>query len=187
MEYHDPTNYRYREDTAVALCHFLLPQDPSLATEVSVAITRPDAYLSQFGGRLAERGTFEPIPTLPWIALLDGLIARGRLVEVDWRDGPENVMHYIGRLLPPPLLRDDRWTWVDTTIWEEAVTEDFVKAIGARLGEQGVVLGCFQCAWFPSDAYALMVVDDERFPTARRLAQEFGESDLVPCVPGALL
>lgn len=183
---HDQTDYHWRVDRAVSLCHALLPHDSSLAAEVRLAITQPISYVSEFQDRLADRGIFEAIPVLPWIAFLDGLVAREQLAQVDWRDDTTMVLHKLDRVLPPQLLKPNRWVWVHQATWDKTTTLDFLMAIGAKLSEQDFVLADCQSATFASDSYAVMVIHKARFTVAQQLMREFGQSDMIPCLKDGL-
>jgi hypothetical protein len=62
------------------LAELLLPDDATLKQEVDLAIKQPAHYVSRFQERLRRRGIGEAVPALPWLALIDGLQARGRVV-----------------------------------------------------------------------------------------------------------
>lgn len=178
-----PANIRYYNDKLITLCGVLLPEDSTLAAEVRLAVEQPDAYFARFGQRLEDRGITEPIRILPWIALLDGLMERNKLVELDWRMEPIHVMAYLDRLLPDEVRTAHRWDWVEVAYWHtQASTGDFLNAIGARLSVQGFVLACF---FLQTDSYPLTLVEEDRFEKARRLAQETRYGDLTPCRPGS--
>ena len=177
---------RHNNDKLVALCHALLPDDPTLAEEVSLAIEQPDTYYARFGERLEEgRRITESTPMLPWIALLDGLMERGHLVELDWRMEASSVMHSLDQVLPGQMRMADRWAWVDVAAWDNhATTEDFLKAIGARLLARGFVLACFALG---TDSYPLTIIAQERFARIKALAEDADYGGVVPCLPGTAL
>jgi hypothetical protein len=165
-----------------------MPEDPSLRDEVLLAVTEPDSYRTQFHWRLIDRGideeyetdegAFDPTESdavldLPWIALIDGLMERGRLVELDWKEAPDEVMTAIDHLLAGQPAEPERWTWVDLAHWEQADTESFLLAIAERLREQGRILACFSLS---SDSYPLTIIDAPRFAELHQLAERTGYS-----------
>ncbi len=168
----------YRPDTLLAACGLLLPDDPSLAAEVHLAIAHPDAYPARFGARLAGR-TVPPVAgaDLAWIALLDALEARGRLAVVDWDDPPEFVMEAVDHLLRDWPPDPARWAWVPAPPAGADPDDDprhageFLPAVGTRLLPHGLVLATFD---LDADQYAFAVLDAGPFPTLRALVAAAG-------------
>jgi hypothetical protein len=74
--------------------------DPETLVEVDLAAGDPAAYLNQFAWRLAERGIEQVDDVDPLIALVDGLMDRGRLAEFDWKEGDESVLATLNQLEP---------------------------------------------------------------------------------------
>ena len=77
----------------------LLTNDTSLVTEIQLAENQPLNYLSQFTHVLEERGIDSPVPELPWLAMVDGLARRDLLVELDWKEDPEELITTALKLL----------------------------------------------------------------------------------------
>lgn len=76
-----------------------------IATEVELCLSNATTYRERFASRLALRG---PIAAqrLPWIALVDALIAARAAVEIDWREEPTAVRSALKRLADPlPKVR----------------------------------------------------------------------------------
>jgi hypothetical protein len=153
------------------LAQHLLPEDKSLVEEINLAVQKPLGYLSAFQARLHQRGISTPVPQLPWIALVDGLCARGKLIEVDWRGASEDVMLGIDRLSSGQPLEANRWAWVDVGAWEERGTEDFLQAIGDWLGKRGLALASLN---IQSDSYPLIILEAGRVEKSQQLAQQAG-------------
>jgi hypothetical protein len=86
----------YNPDALLLLCKILLVRDPAFVEDVQLSMTDPNLYLNKF---LVNRGIHETIPELPWIALVEGLIDRGYLVELDWATAAEDVAAGIAFLL----------------------------------------------------------------------------------------
>lgn len=53
----------------------LFPQGSTIAREVELAERDPMAYVRRFAQRLDDRDIPKPVRQLPWIALVDALIA----------------------------------------------------------------------------------------------------------------
>jgi hypothetical protein len=159
------------------LCQLLLPDDEGLKAEVRQAYESPEAYLDRFRERLEERGIREPIADLSWIALVDGLAARGRLAEVDWREEPGDVVWNLERIATPP--DPSRWDWAAEEALAELATEEFLRCAGERLSQHGLALASLDIR---SDNYPLVLVDLALIERARGLASSAGH-ELVSFAP----
>jgi hypothetical protein len=162
----------------LALCAEVLPEDPSLVEEVRLAIQQPAVYWATIQPRQRLQLSSEsPPPELPWLALLNGLLARGHLDLLDWRASLEEMMAAVDGLLRsrPPDPR--RWAWVDEATWAQATTDQFLAVVGDYLLAQSLVL-----TFFPLDAdmYPLAVIEQERLPALQRLAALTGYGDIEP-------
>jgi hypothetical protein len=88
----------YDNSKLIELARYLIANDPSLIDEVRLAIDRPHEYVGRFEDRLSCRGIHKPRDDLPGIALIHGLMARGRLQKIDW-EGSLGT----GRRVAPPF------------------------------------------------------------------------------------
>jgi hypothetical protein len=170
-----------RLEALIRLCFALLPTDPSLADEVTLAARDPHTYYARFQDWLLDgRGVEEQdiIPAVqPWTALLDGLLFRHHLEQFDWREVPQLVMEGINGLLQnqaAPLLP---WNWVDIEHWRCVHTSDFLKAVGDRLLAQNRMLAQF---YEDSDTYPVRIIDPEQLPELQRIARLSGYGDIQP-------
>lgn len=166
-----------RNNALLLLAEKLLSGDPTLKQEIDLAINQPADYVSRFQERLRRRGLKEAVPSLPWIALVDGLQTRGRVAEIDWDEAPDDVVKCVDRLLVNLPADPKRWTWVEMDVWEESPTVDFLKAIGERLAAQGWVLFFFD---MQSDNYPLMLLHTDQFESAQQLAAQAGYGIMRP-------
>jgi hypothetical protein len=80
----------------------LFTSDSTLSDEISLALNDPAAYLQQFVDSLSERGIASARPDLAWFALLDGLKARARAAELDWKSSPGDVLFGLNTLVNMP-------------------------------------------------------------------------------------
>jgi hypothetical protein len=156
-----------------ALAAHLLPEDASLVAEVRQAATDAEGYLRRFADQLEGRGVDEPIPELPWLALVDGLSARGRLEEIDWKEDADSIMEAIDGLLGKAA---PRWEAFEEDA-ENVPTYEFLQRAGDLLLRSGTALAFLDIA---SDCYPLIVLPDDRLEAARQLAQEAGYGEVVP-------
>jgi hypothetical protein len=153
----------------VELARHLLVADPSLAEEVRLALASPDEYVRRFREPLHRRGIENPRSDLPWIALVNGLAARGRLHELDWKEASEDIAWKIDRLLPNRATRADRWAWLAQ--WEDKLPHEVLPAIAARLAEEGLAVVTID---IDSDSYPMMVLPVGQVEECQRLAQAAG-------------
>lgn len=82
------------------LCHYLLPEDPSLAKEVRLSIQKPKFFLIQIKHVLRDWIKNEPIEEMiPWYTLIHGLYQRGLIFELSARTAAEHMDQHTNRLL----------------------------------------------------------------------------------------
>jgi hypothetical protein len=153
------------------LASYLMPEDPSLAQEVRLAITSADEYVIRFQERLRDRGIEKPQSDLPEIALVDGLEARGRLKELDKKQAAEDIALYVDRLLSSQPAQPGRWVWLATAEWWDKVPDDVLPAIAVRLAEEGFAVVTIDIA---SDSYPMMILPISQVGECQRLAQLAG-------------
>lgn len=158
---------RHDNSKLLDLAHYLSPDDRSLGEEVQLAVDRPDDYVRAYHERLNWRGIEAPIPALPWIALVDGLMARDRLCEIDWKEPPGDVTSNLDRLAALRPEQPGRWTWLAGAEWQGKLPEDFLPAIGKHLLEKGMALITLD---IDSDSYPLMILPADRVQESQRLA-----------------
>jgi hypothetical protein len=151
----------------VELARYLLADDASLIDEVQLAIDRPNDYVGRFQERLSERGIHKPQDDLPWIALVDGLMARGRLDEIDYRGTWDEVQSAMVVLTG----RKEDWAWLAAPEWHDKQAHEMIPVIEARLSRKGLALVAINIL---SDSYPLMVLPLDRVEEAGRLAQLAG-------------
>jgi predicted DNA-binding WGR domain protein len=77
-----------------------LGADRALLDEIELASSSPAAYLERFSERLGERGIHAVRADLGWFALIDGLMARAKLAELDVRASPDEVLEALIALDP---------------------------------------------------------------------------------------
>ena len=73
--------------------------DESLSADVVLSEIDPVAYVRTHAEELELRGISKPIDGLPWIALIDGLENRGKLIELDWKESGEMFVNAVIKLL----------------------------------------------------------------------------------------
>jgi hypothetical protein len=161
-----------------ALAELLCPGDSTLLDEVDLAARQPQQYLARFAERLSYRGIDAVSPELPWIALVDGLDARGRLAEVDWKEDSDSIRDALDDLLGADPFD---WGWSEAEEVNEAPTEEFLCRVGDRLHATGIALAFLDIA---SDCYPLITLDCKELQAAQQLARQSGYGRLVPLRSG---
>jgi len=132
----------------------------------------PDAYLAQYEDEWQERGIDEAHPDLPWIALADGLRARGWTREIDWKTAIEDILWTLDELAPPQPPNPDRWEGLtDEEAEDDRVPEETLPLAGRRLLAEGLALATND---IDSDGYLLIVLPADRLEEAQRLAKRAG-------------
>lgn len=150
------------------LVETLAPDDPTLLEEVRLAVDDPAGYVRRFRERLTLRGISKPEPGLPWIALVDGLAERGRLVEFDWREDPGAIMDGLDDVLGEDSLD---WDSIITEDEKELPCDDFLHLVGRRLRDRRLALVCID---IQADCYPVLAVPIERLEKVQRLALATG-------------
>lgn len=137
----------------------LAPEATRVGARVRLAIEDPKQYLKTHGKQLALRGVTAPTPKLPFIALLDGLDADGRIALLDGKAPAEDVVARLRKLKSP--VRAD-FSWADSLDYEsldELTTERVIEAVAARVEPPGIVLLNLDTG---SDQYAIVMVHRSR-------------------------
>jgi uncharacterized protein DUF6630 len=78
-----------RADEFRKLALLLSEGDESLSADVVLSEIDPLAYVRAHAEELDLRGISDPTDDLPWIALIDGLMNKGKLIELDWKERGE--------------------------------------------------------------------------------------------------
>ncbi|MDO6819034.1 DUF6630 family protein [Zobellia sp. 1_MG-2023] len=150
----------------------LLTEDTSLISEVQLAENQPLNYLSQFANVLQERGIDKPVPELPWLAMVDGLARRDLLIELDWKDDPEELVSTALQLLRGHTDYDSiskQLLIIEPFIDEDV--EEFIPQLNRKLESSKV-----QLIWLDidSDSYPLTTISLADLTVAKQLAIEAG-------------
>ena len=164
-----------RRDALLAIARLLAPSARRIPGAVTQAATQPAAYHRAHAARLAERNIDVPGPSLPWIALVDGLIAAKACHEIDWKTDAENVAWAIGTVRGVPR---GAFAWMkQETDLDDRSTWELLEMSGQRLREGGLQLAQLDIS---SDSHCLVVVAVADAPKLVALAKtaRFGDVDL---------
>lgn len=164
---------KFNNARLLQLAEHLLPEDLKLKGEVQLAIDEPEKYVKKFAGQLIYRGIREPVPELPWIALTDGLIKRKRVVYLDWKFGPDELVDALQTLVRRQVKKKWNWDWIEDAADQEDETWRLMSPAGDRLLEQGLAFTTLDNNKV-EDGFPVMIVSADRFTVAKSLAQQTG-------------
>ena len=159
----------------------LLDADASLVEELTLVLHDPGAYLARFAERLDNRGIGSVRPDLPWFALVDGLIARQRAWELDWKSSPDEVWDALVTIHPnaPQVLGATFRSDGDALPREPAgmgMAQQYLEVAGTRFVERGLALAQLDIA---SDSHVVVVLPLDRLQEAVELARQVPGEGLV--------
>jgi hypothetical protein len=164
-----------RDEGALAdLARLLSGDDATLVAEVALASERPRDYIARFAETLRWRGvstdSYEA-RELPWIALVDGLIARKLLQEIDWRAHGDELADAM-----TTIAADEEWGWLASEEWRAKTADERFAAIETRLAPKRLALVTVDIG---GDCYPLMVLPPERLAEAGALARRAGHGRII--------
>jgi predicted DNA-binding WGR domain protein len=155
---------RKRLDALIAIGRMLAPNAKRLAADVTHAFADPVAYVVANAKRMNDRAIDEPIPTLPWVVLVNALDDANALVEIDWKTPAQDLEWNLRKLvkkfaLPPADHPDDdeRSTWEMLQLAGQALRGAKRQLVQLNMG---------------SDSYALVVVPMTKLAALVRLAKQ---------------
>jgi Family of unknown function (DUF6630) len=156
-------------EVLLALARLLDPTDKgSLQTDLKLAVERPAVYLEKHAEtreRMIGLGDSAANGSLPWLALGDGLIARGYAVELDHRDGGTEVKHALEQ------MKSMHATWLKTLPVDDMTTIDSLRAIATRAAADHLVVAVMD---IESDSYIVLILSKEDYAKATELAAKLG-------------
>ncbi len=154
----------------------LAPSAKRLPAAVTQAARDPAAYHHTHAAQLGERNIDAPGPELPWIALVEELIAARACHEIDWKTDAENVAWAIGTLRGVPRGAFG-WMKHEPAI-DDRSTRELLELSGQHLRAHGLQLAQLDLS---SDSHCLVVVAIADAPKLVALAKRarFGDADLV--------
>jgi hypothetical protein len=156
---------RARLDALIALATLLAPKARKLCARVTLAFDEPKAYVKKHASHLSERGIEEPIPSLPWFALIDGLADEKATFGIDWKTDAEDLKWAVRQIRGCPA-RAFAWMKRDEEL-EERSTWELLELSGKHLREQQVQLVSLDT---DADEYNLALVPLELVTKIVRLA-----------------
>lgn len=165
----------------------LFGADSTLNDELALALDDPAAYLQQFAERLSERGIETVRPDLGWFALLDGLKARERAAELDWKSSPGDVLFGLKTLVTLPRDGWDGYTEecdrrVDLD--RDSLVECYLQIADLRTSPHGLSVVVLSSG---GDSYVAALLETAQVARALELAGEAGGLDAMLHMQGSAL
>ncbi len=145
--------------------------DAAVVQQVTLAFDAPEAYAAKYPARIEARSLEIEMKSFAWLALVDALLAKKKLADLDWKHEAEDAIAEIKRLAPKPgqkvlapLLADEEL--------EEMPTEEALELAGKALAGA-------QCALLEldirSDCFEVVVAPQHQVSTLTALAKAAGE------------
>lgn len=156
----------------LSLAGDLAARDAAVLAATAQSIDDPQAYLDRYeetAERLGDRPDAADDPQVPWLALVDRLLAALRAVEIDWRTDRDDIVWSLEHLADytalPQAVRDAiaRLTCSDSIECLVAMA-----ALVATTDRRLVALD------IDSDSYVLMVLDNATYLRATTAADTLG-------------
>lgn len=163
-----------RSSALLELADRLAFGNKQIVEEVHLALRTPPNYFETFQDRLERRGIMDAQASLPWFALIDGLIEEELAWEIDWKESPDTIVWAVGKLINrkksrdaamaalPPLREQD---------YTDMYTHETLHNIHRKLDRYGFALACMD---IDSDSYVLTVVPTLDLPRLSALAMQAG-------------
>jgi len=117
----------------------LFVKGATVAREVELAERDPAGYVRRFAKRLGDRDISKPVRQLPWIALVDGLIAARSGAEIDHRELVAKWLAELRRVVPEAVRRALP-SRKELEALSPATNDVLLDVVSDRLAEKGWVL-----------------------------------------------
>jgi hypothetical protein len=161
-------------DALLAIADLLAPRAKHVVAEVTQAFRSPAGYFKTHHRRLSDRSIDKPRANLPWIALVDALVAARSLVEIDWKTSGEDIAGSLGKLRAVPK-KNVAWL---AKVNDERSTLELLEECGKKLlASDHLQLAALDIL---SDSFCLVVVPaaDAKRLVALAKAATYGSVDL---------
>ena len=156
----------------LALAAELGARDPAVLTATALAIDDPQAYLDRYdetAERLDDRHDAAADPQLPWLALVDRLMAALRAVEIDWRADRGDIVWSLEQLADYAALPQDVREEITRLSCPNAI--DCLVAIAGLIGKTNSRLVALD---IDSDSYVVMLLDGATYQRTTTAADSLG-------------
>ena len=162
-----------RQDAFASLAALLSGGDLAVREAVVQAAADPDAYLETFeetSERLWDVDDPARDPRLPWLALVDRLLAALRAVELDWDSGKADIDWSLEQLIAWPGLPDVTRRAI-AALTASASAIDTLQEIARLVAADGLRLAAMD---IDSDSYVLLLLAAADYEQATAIADTLG-------------
>lgn len=159
----------------LGLAALLAPGDTVLAGEMQRLVDSPSAYLEahpQTRSRLWASPDPLQDPALPWLALVDALIERRHATELDWTIDPGELDFALSQLAAYETVAPELRQALASIEREETLTVLHLRDAAALLTGERKIVAVMD---IDSDSYVVLLLPEERFGEAMRLADAHGQ------------
>lgn len=155
------------------LIGLICPKDYGLFEEVNLAAEDPAGYFEEYQQELSERGIDNAAEVSVWLALIDGLLSRRCLVEVDKQAGAQDLVSALSEL---SVCRESRLEL--GPIGELGSKGTVLLADASKLLEKhDLSIGVME---LDSDSWPIVVVAKASLLRARDIAAKLSHEIIVP-------
>lgn len=162
-----------RRDAFASLAALLSAGDAAVGKAVAQAVEDPDGYLETFeetGERLFDVDEPARDPRLPWLALVDRLLAKLRAVEVDWHTAKADIDWNLEQL-PAYGRVPDVTRRAIAALSDSGSAIETLQEIARLLADDGLRLAAMD---IDSDSYVLLLLSDTEYEQATAIADTLG-------------
>ena len=162
-----------RRDALARLAALLSGGDLAVRDAVAQAADDPDGYLDTFeetSERLWEVDDPARDPRLPWLALVDRLLAALRAVEIDWHTAKADIDWSLEQLIDWPRVPDVTRRAIAALTASASAIETF-QEIARLVAADGLRLAAMD---IDSDSYVLLLLAAADYEQATAIADTLG-------------
>ena len=156
----------------LSLAGDLAARDPAVLAATAQSIDDPQAYLDRYeetAERLGHRPDAADDPQVPWLALVDRLLAALRAVEIDWRTDRDDIVWSLEQLVDyatlPQAVRD---AITGLSCSDSIACLVAIAALVAKTERRLVALD------IDSDSYVVMLLDNATYLRTTAVAESLG-------------
>lgn len=156
------------------LAVLLAPADATIERDVRTAIEQPASYLQAHevtSGRLGSSKQPAGDRHLPWLALVDELIARHCAVELDWRVDKDDLLWSLEQLQGYPQLSATTRASIAELRNDDALTVNWLRAVAGQTAHDGMIIAVMD---IDSDSYVTLLLKHDDYHRAAQLARRLG-------------
>ena len=162
-----------RRDAFASLAALLSGGDRAVGAAVAQAVVDPEGYLETFeetAERLFDADDPARDPRLPWLALVDRLLATLRAVEIDWHTAKADIDWSLEQTIAYARVPDVTRRAI-AALAETSSAIETLQEIARLLADDGLRLAAMD---IDSDSYVLLILSDTEYEQATAIADTLG-------------